>query len=224
MRRNGVLAERMKEGDPDAWNDPVAIFEILADPSIEMAEGAAMCAYSVTEDGGRWGDTALSNVSSCLSSAWNMIHVDYKILMIKEVCKRDIGVAANVAMVIYGFCKSEGVFFDQMSGKPVPIPNLVDAIESIEVFIKSKNRSMARRLCRPYLVDHFESKTVGYAMQSSILKSLVYICAGYGSIDKCISNIRSKYGEKIVHIFQKAFPDPIIWVPDNMVKNGRRRR
>jgi hypothetical protein len=31
-------------------------------------------------------------------------------------------------------------------------------------------------------------------------------------------------GGKVSMAVDKAFPDPIIWVPDNMVKNGRRRR
>jgi len=234
MRRNSSLYERMCRGHVDAWADPGAILEMMIHPGDSgIGVGASKCA-AFSADVGQWEPGSIENVSMVLSGYWDRLPAIEKMKLMTSVSTRDVDVAARVVDSVMRCVDLDSV--ERKGFDP-----LTDEGRSVFSYLKKFPSS---KRSKNWNTGMFHQHDFGASKLASSMESLVKISGAsisdeydrvyraahedptvnaVVSMDNFIETVTGERGVCKMS-FLHEFPEPVIWAPDHMVKNGMRRR
>ncbi len=223
MRRNGDLYERLYRGDMDAWGNPEAVFELMGRPGErELIIGAFRCASEGSSGRATWTREALENVKPQIAAYYSEVPGDIRIRLIFSNSVKDEEVRRKVVQATLANFIYQGK--PHHRGNPLPTgPDGTKLFMSLAAY--SVSGDMGRDMSLKAEPGREDSDQMFF---SNGLNDLRDFAKGkirdHGDFSMMLTRFDVIVGGKVSMAVDKAFPDPIIWVPDNMVKNGRRRR
>lgn len=224
MRRNGDLYDLLYRGDMDAWGDPEAVLELMGRPGErEMIIGAFRCASEGSSGRATWTREALENVKHQIAAYYNDVPRDTRLRLIFANSVKDEAVRRKVVQAIVG----KFVYGGRPTFRGDPLPTGPNGMKLfLGIYDYSMDGDVKRVMSLEAETGSSENSDQMYF--STALNELKDFTKGkirdYGDFSRMLTLFDVVLGGSVSMAVDRAFPDPIIWVPDTMVKNGRRRR
>lgn len=219
-RRNGDLADRMREGDPNAWLDPAADLEVISDPSI--VEGIRIAALQMNNRRRQWPQSHLRLVAMAGQNWWTSTeNVFSQIRYLASVAKAD----GRGCETHRGMCQ---VYLEVIKPYLAPMPEeyrwLAGALMDYAEGRPGSDIGDIRRAV-------YRHKGGWKDEDSAVMGgAVVQVSHFFDNLDSCESpglQMQSVTGTKVIQDgIMRRFPDFLIWVPAGMSRNrsGSRRK
>lgn len=220
MRSNSSLYERMCRGEMAAWSDPGAILELLSMPGDEgLVTGAFKCASLAGSNQVRWKEDAVGVVVDVVSRFYDMVPRGMRINLLFSSCRGQY-MRKLVGSVLTPFQYGGRPSFRGMKRLPTS-DNGMRVFEALLAY--SEGKDLSRDVFLEIGDDGTNLEKDFPTFSASLSELANYVARGGRSYSTIVHGFDMVCGKKVSMRIDMDFPDPVIWVPDHMAKNGRRR-
>lgn len=199
---------RLSMGELEAWDDPACILDLMENPLIDerTASGAVRACRRMANKRERWTDHRVATVLVVLKNGWDVADCQTKFSLVTAVSDADRGSEIH-RRAVRMFCDLYDASGRDDHGK--------------EAFDVKSMRDWSNGGEEP------KWHHSGYGDVYDFIHHLhCYLGApglSYTSSDLWKTSCKVFGNNAVESYFRRTFPDPVIWAPDTMSRNRRRR-
>lgn len=214
-----TLYDKLGEGYVEAWGDPEAIFELMANAGdLYLLRGAFHVAVGCGVGRKKWTPDALNLVSHVLSGGYAHFDIYDRMNLAISASVQDEAMRRRVLGFILGKDVLDVRSGNMYSGElGVHSRRVIDGLLS---YVHGGELDVGRR-------GRWDFRTPLHYKAMCLMEDIAMgrEISVYDFVDT-LCKIGARRGDPgfVLRSIEKEFPDPIIWVPDYMLKNSRRRR